>query len=201
MAPPKVDHLSHDFAERPRCAICAAGRDGRIDLPRIEKLLCDGNKISAVARRYGLSSDSLSRHWAGISPERRDFLRAGALTNAMQAKAEEEKVNTVSHLQIIRSSLYRALAQALELRDHSAVAAIGNALTKNVSLTAQLIGEWVPSPSAVNTTTVNILQVPDIAAVLSNITRILAAHPAARAEVIAYLRSRDAGAPLIEHHK
>jgi hypothetical protein len=131
VAPPKVDHLSHDAAERPRCKVCAAGRDGRIDLTRIEKLLADGKKISMVARRYRLSSDSLSRHWAGISEERRNFLRAGGLERAaLQAKAEEEKVATIDHLRIIRSSLYRALAQALELRDHAAVAAIGNALTR-----------------------------------------------------------------------
>ena len=150
MSAPRLDHLSHDHAERPRCLVCAQGRSGQIDLGRVEKLLCDGNKISVVARKFGLGDDSLRRHWNGISPKRRDFLRAGPLVRAALAtKAEEEQVMTLDHLRIVRSSLYRALAQALDLRDHSAVAALGGQLTRNIALSAQIIGEWAPRPSAV----------------------------------------------------
>jgi hypothetical protein len=69
-------------------------------------------------------------------------------------------------------------------------------------LAAQLIGEWVPGPSTVQNTNISIMQLPDIAAVLANLSRILAPFPEARAALVAYLRDASPAPPkMIEHQQ
>jgi hypothetical protein len=86
--------LTHDDWDRPRCSICVAGRDGALDLLRVEKLLADRSRMAAVAQKFALSYDALRRHWLGLSAERKNFLQRGRqLTkDALAAELAEEKL-------------------------------------------------------------------------------------------------------------
>jgi hypothetical protein len=95
-------HLTHDDWDRPRCSICVAGRNGEIDLLRIEKLLADRSRLSAVALKFDVSHDALRRHWLGVSADRKNYLAKGRqLTQeALAAELAEEKVSALDHLRI-----------------------------------------------------------------------------------------------------
>ena len=60
-------HLTHDGWERSRCSICRLGREGKLDLLRIEKLLADGGRLKPIAEKFGLNWCALRRHWIEVS--------------------------------------------------------------------------------------------------------------------------------------
>jgi hypothetical protein len=70
--------LSHDFYQRPRCSVCRLGREGAVDLPRIEKLLADGARLKPVGEKFGVPWCALWRHWLGVTPERKNYLKFGS---------------------------------------------------------------------------------------------------------------------------
>jgi hypothetical protein len=191
--------FSHDDSSEPQCSICRAGRTGAIDLTAVEVLLAKrGGSIRTIAKKYKLSPDALGRHWRCITVERRNYLRSGAdlTATALAAAAAEEKLTTIDHLRVARAALHRGLQAAILLNDFRGIASLADALCRNASRGAEMAGEWVAAAPKIENT-VNISMPPSVADLLANITRILAAHPAARAEVIAYLRGRDPGAPLM----
>lgn len=191
-------HLTHDDWDRPRCSICVAGRNGEIDLLRIEKLLADRSRLSAVALKFEVSHDALRRHWLGVGAERKNYLQQGRqLTReALAAGLAEEKVSTMDHLRIVRGGLHKLFCHAVEVNDHSGGAALAQAIEKNVMRGAQLAGEWQPTPTLQNN--VAIFNLPGVASTIAGIARVLAPFPEARNAVIAYLRSQPAAPPLIE---
>jgi hypothetical protein len=191
-------HLTHDDWDRPRCSICVAGRNGEIDLLRIEKLLADRSRLSAVALKFEVSHDALRRHWLGVGAERKNYLQQGRqLTReALAAGLAEEKVSTMDHLRIVRGGLHKLFCHAVEVNDHSGGAALAQAIEKNVMRGAQLAGEWQATPTIQNN--VAIFNLPGVASTIAGIARVLAPFPEARIAVVAYLRSQPAAPPLIE---
>src|ERR1700736_2258047 len=107
------------------------GREGNVDVPRIEALLAAGARLKPTAKRFGIPPFSLRRHWSEVSPNRRSWLRFGAsLTReALVTAVTEEKLGTIDHLRIVRAALHRGLQLALQTSDLHAIANISNALT------------------------------------------------------------------------
>jgi hypothetical protein len=190
--------LTHDDWDRPRCSICVAGRDGALDLLRVEKLLADRSRMAAVAQKFALSYDALRRHWLGLSAERKNFLQRGRqLTkDALAAELAEEKLSTIDHLRIVRGGLHRLFCHAVEVCDHSGGASLAQAIEKNVMRGAHLAGEWQPGPSV--QTNIAIFNIPGVAATVAGIARVLAPFPDARLAVVEYLRTQPAAPPMIE---
>jgi hypothetical protein len=196
----KPSDLSHDDWDRPRCSICVAGASGAIDLLRIEKLLADRSRLSAVSQKFELSYDALRRHWLGLSAERKNYLQRGRQLSkeALAAELAEEKLSTIDHLRIVRGGLHRLFCHAVEVNDHSGGASLAQAIEKNVMRGAHLAGEWQPGPSVQNNN-IAIFNVPGTAQVLAGIGRALAAYPDARHAVVEYLRqAQPAAPPMIE---
>lgn len=191
--------LSHDDWDRPRCSICVAGSSGAIDLLRVEKLLSDRSRLSAVAEKFSLSYDSLRRHWIGLSAERKNYLQRGRqLTKeALAAELAEEKISTIDHLRIVRGGLHRLFMGAVELGDCSGGASLAQAIERNVMRGAQLAGEWTSGPAVQNN--IAIFNIPGVAATVAGIARVLAPFPEARIAVAEYLRRAQPAAPMIEH--
>jgi hypothetical protein len=191
--------LTHDDWDRPRCSICVSGASGTIDLLRIEKLLADRSRLSAVAEKFSLSYDSLRRHWLGISADRKNYLQRGRQLSkeALAAELAEEKISTLDHLRIVRGGLHRLFCHAVEVNDHSGGASLAQAIEKNVMRGAHLAGEWQPGPSV--QTNIAIFNVPGVAATVAGIARALAPFPEARLAVAEYLRQAQPAAPMIEH--
>ena len=120
------DHLRHDDWSRD-CAICQAGRSCRIDLLRIEQLLAErAISMHAAARQYQISRDALTRHWHGVSVERKNFLLFGRKLHdqALAAAAAEEKLAGLDHLRIARASAHRGLVRGVELGDLGQIASL-----------------------------------------------------------------------------
>jgi hypothetical protein len=181
-------HLIHDDWDRPQCSICTAGRNGKIDLLRIEKLLSERAELRAIAKQFDLSHHSLRRHWLGVSTERKNYLETGRqlVKDALAAELAEEKVSTIDHLRIVRGGLHRSFAHAVEVNDHRGAASLAAVLEKNIMDGARLAGEWQPAGPVQNNVT--ILNLPGVAATIAGIARVLAPYPEARAAVVEYLR-------------
>jgi hypothetical protein len=192
--------LTHDDWDRSRCSICVAGRNGALDLLRVEKLLADHAKLSAVAEKFEVSYDALRRHWLGISAERKNYLQRGRQLSkeALASELAEEKLSTIDHLRIVRGGLHRLFCHAVEVNDHSGGASLAQAIEKNVMRGAHLAGEWQPGPSVQNTN-VTLFLVPGVASAIAGIARVLAPFPEARLAVVEYLRAQPGAPPMIEH--
>jgi hypothetical protein len=191
-------HLTHDDWDRPRCSICMAGRTATIDLLRIEKLLADRSRLTAIALKFDVSHDALRRHWLGISPERKNYLQRGRqLTQeALAAELAEEKISAIDHLRIVRGGLHKLFCHAVEVNDHAGGAVIATAIEKNVMRGAQLAGEWQPTPAVQNN--VAIFNMPGVASTIAGIARVLVPYPDARRALVEYLRSQPAAPAMIE---
>jgi hypothetical protein len=184
-------HLSHDDYQRPRCSICRLGREGTVDLPRIEKLLADGARLKPVAERFQINWCSLRRHWLEVSAERKNYLKFGSRLSreALAAAADEEKLGSVDHLRLIRAGLHRTFQKAVQIGDFHAVANLARALDDNVERSCRLSGEWRDEPTSI--TNVAVINLPGVANVIGGIARTLAGFPDARQKVIEYLRTAN----------
>jgi hypothetical protein len=189
----RLVHLSHDAWDKPRCTICQAGRAGKIDLLRIEKLLSEKVSILSVARRNGLNMYALRRHWLGVSSDRKNYLLFGKrLTDtAIHAAVSEERLASIDHLRIARAAMHRGLQLALENSDLHAVGALGRSVAAITEQVARMTGEWHDEPRSV--TNIAVLSLPQVGGIIAGISRVLAAHPAARDAVAAFLRTQHGG--------
>jgi len=190
----REEHLTHDDHQRKGCSICRMGRDGTIDLVRIEKLLADGSPLKTIAAKFEVSWCSLRRHWLGLSTERKNYLKFGAqmTRSALAAAVDEEKLATLDHFRLVRAGLHRCFARAVEIGDLNAVAALGKALDHNIERAARLSGEWKDEPT--NITNIAVLNLPGVAGIISGIARALVNFPEARQRVVEYLKTVDDGA-------
>jgi hypothetical protein len=197
----RLPHLRHDDWQSPRCTLCRGGREGTIDLLRVEKLLADRAKLKSVAATFGLKSDALRRHWLAVSTDRKNYLRAGRQLSqdAVLAAINEEKISTLDHLRVVRGGLHRLFQHAVEVDDHSGGAALASALDKNIMHGAQLAGEWQPGPSSVQNN-LTVYNMPGAAKMILGIARALQPFPQARRAVQEFLRSHreQQGVPMIE---
>jgi hypothetical protein len=196
MADRRLAHLLHDDWMRPKCSVCAAAREGKIDVPRVEVLLASGARLKPTAARFGINPFALRRHWQEISPSRKNHLKFGThlAQQALQARVADERLAVVDHLVLVRNTLHKSFALAFQAGDHAAVANLARVIADNVERTARLGGEWFDDAPSTSITNVQILNVPGVANVLSGITRALASHPEAREAVIQYLRTANGGA-------
>jgi hypothetical protein len=167
------------------------GREGTIDLVRIEKLLADGGPLKTIAAKFEVSWCALRRHWLGLSADRKNYLKFGAqmTRSALAAAVDEEKLATLDHFRLVRAGLHRSFARAVEIGDLNAVAALGKALDHNIERTARLAGEWRDEPK--NITNIAVLNLPGVAGVISGIARALVDFPEARRRVVEFLKSTD----------
>jgi hypothetical protein len=129
------------------------GREGSVDIPRVEALLAAGARLKPTAQRFGISACALRRHWIEISDDRKQYLRFGARLSreALVVAVHEEKIGTIDHLKIVRVALHRGLQLALQTSDLHAVSSIPNALSTNILQGARLAGEWDDGPRTVTT--------------------------------------------------
>jgi hypothetical protein len=182
-------HLLHDNYSRPRCSICRAARENAVDVMRAEALLAAGARLKPTAEKFGVNAFALRRHWAGVTPERKNYLKFGARLSqeALAAAVIDEKIATIDHLKLVRAGLHRGFQLALQTNDFSAIANLSRALHENIFGAARLAGEWEDGPRSV--TNVAIMTLPGVAGVVANIARALAPFPEAKAKVLEVLRS------------
>ena len=88
-------------------------------------------------------------------------------------------------LKAIRGPLFGLLLAAVDTGDSKAAAALSGRLHENLALNAKLTGELIPHAG---TTITNVLLSPDFQRLRTELIRVLARYPEARAEVAAVFR-------------
>jgi len=159
---------------------------------RIELLQSGGASVRAIAKKYGLNHYSVHRHWHHhVSEERKANLMLGPVQRqALAARVAEESESVLDHLKSVRAGLYQLYEAALSAGDPVGGAMLAGRLHENLNSMARLTGQLASSPLVQNTT--NVFLLPQFAEVQAVLVRVLAAHPAARADVIRSFREMEA---------
>jgi hypothetical protein len=173
------------------CKVCA-----HIERTRIELLLAGGAGQKAVGRKYGLTKDSVHRHWKNhVSEERRVALIMGPMQRqALAAQVAEESESVLDHHQAVRAGLYRLYDAAVTAGDRTGGAMLGGRLTEVNNAIARLCGQLASSPLIQNNT-VNFYLSPEFASFQADLVRALGPFPEARAAVLAEFERLEAAAP------
>jgi hypothetical protein len=166
-----------------RCTIC--NHPAR---PQIDLAIATGLSKRAVAARFGVSRDAVWRHaQAHLTAE----MRAALATKLLQREGDtrrillEEGAGVSEALKAIRGPLFGLYLTAVDTGDSKAAAALSGRLHENLAFVAKLTGELVPHAG---TTITNVLLSPDFQRLRSELIRVLARYPEARAEVAAVFR-------------
>jgi Psq-like protein len=126
----------------PQCKICQL--PNRHDL---ESALADGARFRPLARKYGVSYDSLWRHWRRhLSVEQKDRLKFGdAPVDKLRGMVAEEGISVLKDLNFARKSIIDALAAA-PAQDGHATATLAGRLHENARIRGLISGELSKSP-------------------------------------------------------
>jgi hypothetical protein len=165
---------------------------------RIELLLAGGSGQKAVGRKFGISKDSVWRHWTRhVDAQTRARLIMGPVQmHALAAQIAEENTSVIENLRIVRAGLFQQYDAALEAGDRTVGALLAGKLHQNLQITARITGELASSPliSISNTQNNNVamLETPAFAAFQARLIGVLRAFPDARDAVIAEFEKLEA---------
>ena len=183
------------------CTVCK-----HVERVRIELLLAGGASQTAVAAKYRLSKHAVHRHWANhVSDERRAALALGPVQRQeLAARVSEESASVLDHLKAVRAGLYQMFSAALDAGDRISGGLIAGRLHENLNAMARITGQLASSPLVQVNNQTNLFLLPEFADVQATLIRVLAPHPAARADVIRAFRQLEQQVPrggpaLIEH--
>ena len=162
---------------------------------RIEALRAGGVSYRVLAEKFGLSKDTLHRHWIGhVAAERRAALIVGPIKiEELANKAAEEGRSLLDYLSIARSVLFQTFLTAAEAGDRNGVATVAGRLLECLREVGRLTGDLREASSTTinNAVSVNIIASPEFVALQSGLLMIARAHPIVRGEVVALLRGLD----------
>ncbi len=165
-----------------RCGVC-----GHQERTRIELLLAGGAGQKSVADKFGLSKDSVHRHWHGhVTEERKAALLLGPVqVQALAAKVAEESESVIDHHKATRAGLYQFYSTALEAGDKTSGAMLAGRLTEVNNAIARITGELASSPLVQHNTQINFTTSPEFAEFQGRLISVLNRFPEAREAVIA----------------
>jgi AcrR family transcriptional regulator len=158
-------------------------------------LRCNGVSLNLLAEKFGISKDSIHRHFRKhVSPERRAELMAGpARVEQLANAAAEESHALIDYLSITRSVLFSQFLSCAEAGDRAGVAFIAGKLLDALREHGRVTGELrQPSGISITNNVMNISSSPSFLALQDGLLRIARAHPEARSEIVKLLRGLDA---------
>lgn len=197
--------MSAKRGQRGQCKVCL-----HPECVRIELLLAGGAGQASVARKFGLSKDSIFRHNKDhVSAERRAHLILGpAQRQALAAQVSEEAASVLDHHRATRAALYQRLTAALEAADNNSVALLAGRLTHVNNSIAKLTGELAASPLIQNTTVNLFMNDPSFLRFMEELAAALGDYPDARRALFKRfeeLERIEVGSidaiPQLEHHR
>jgi hypothetical protein len=175
----------------PSCSVCVHKDRARIEQGRIA-----GVSLDNLARKFGVGRDSIFRHMrAHVSDDVKAQYILEAPLKDLAATAAEEGVSLIEYFSIIRSALLQLFQSAVACNDRNGAAILSGRLVEVLNAMGRLTGEILNASSVTNITTNNVAFLqshPAFAKVQAVLLQALAAHPQARADVVAALRSLDA---------
>lgn len=161
-----------------QCRVCL--HDER---SRVEVLLARGTALRYIAKKFGLSKDSLSRHRKNHMPKQ---LKAALLAGlpdiseiALEKLKTEEHDRLLTNLVAERARLQAVANEAEDDGDHAAVARYRGLILKSLELGAKLCGELNTGGVTIRNLTV-LPQYVDLRVALMDA---LGPHPDARRDV------------------
>lgn len=159
-----------------KCLVCSHREHAAIDLA-----LARGVSVTAIGRRYKISTDSLYRHRANhLPPTLRAQLIAGPdLDIDLDRLKETESQSLLAHLVGLRHRLFAALDAAEEYADGNMLTRVASALHANLELTGKLLGDL----GVGSTNVTNILIAPQYIEMRVALVQALSAFPEARLAV------------------
>jgi hypothetical protein len=137
-----------------QCTVCLHRERAAIDLA-----LARNVSVTAIGRRYQLSTDSLYRHAKShLTPALRARLVAGPSVEGVDLDKlhETESQSLLMNLVALRNRLFASLDTAEECGDGSMLARIAGQLHHNLEITARLVGSLASGTTTIN----NVLVMP-----------------------------------------
>jgi hypothetical protein len=182
-----------NFKARParpgQCAVCT-----HPDRTRIELLRVSGIPLRAIAEQFGVSKDSVHRHFLShVSQKRRAELVAGpAKVEELANAAADESKRLLDYLGIARSVLFNQFLNAAEAGDRNGVVSVAGRLLESLREIGRLTGELRQlSGVTINNNTLNIVSSPQFLTLQEGLLTIARRHPEAKGDIIGLLRSLD----------
>jgi hypothetical protein len=170
-----------------QCHVCRHRECANIDLA-----LARGVSISALSRRFKVSTDSLQRHRQNhLSPALRAKLIAGPdLDIDLDKLKESESQSLLGNLVALRHRLFAALDAAEEYADGNMLTRVASALHANLELTGKLLGDL----GVGSTNVTNILIQPQYIELRVALVQALASYPEAKQAVAQALHELESKA-------
>jgi hypothetical protein len=154
-----------------------------------------GASLDALAAQFGLSRYSIHRHCRNhLSAQRRAELTAGpAKVEQLANAAADESKSLLDYLGITRSVLFNQILNAAEAGDRNGVANVAGRLLESLRELGRLTGELrLVSGITVNHNSLTLIGSPEFGALSEGLLAIARAHPEARGDIVALLRTLDA---------
>jgi hypothetical protein len=186
-----------------KCAVC-----NHVERLRIELLLVDGAGQSAIARKFGMSKHSVSRHWLNhVSDKQRAALAMGPMgPMELAARVCEESQSILDHHKVTRATLYTAIKACQEVGDAKGIALLAARLTSVNEAIGRLTGQIAASPFIQNNLTL-VMGTPEVRRFLDELGEQLAPYPDAHRAIVQWLETKEAAIidaaqqtmPALEH--
>jgi hypothetical protein len=174
-----------------RCAVCR-----HPERSRIEALHCAGVSLERLSEKFDVHKDSVWRHVRNhmTDQQRASYLIGPAKIAALAEVAAEESESILDYLNILRSSLFALLDKRAAEGDHYAVSLLSGRATEVLREIGKLTGQIgaFANNTVINVqNNVNILNSPPFSDLQAGLLRVCAAHPEARADVLALFHDLD----------
>ena len=173
-----------------QCSVCS-----HKDRARIEMLRVGGVPLRVLSKQFSVSKDSVWRHFEKhVSPQRRAELTAGpAKVEQLANAAADELKSLLDYLGNARAVLFNQFLNAAEAGDRAGVANVAGRPLESLREIGRLTGELRQvSGISITSNTLNIVGSPEFQALSEGLLTIARAHPVARPDIVALLRSLDA---------
>jgi hypothetical protein len=158
-----------------------------------------GVSLRVLSAQFGISKDVIHRHFQShVSDRRRAELTAGpAKVEQLANAAADESRGLLDYLGITRTVLFNQFLNAAEAGDRIGVSNVAGRLIETLRELGRLTGELRQiSGISITNNTLNMVGSAEFQALSEGLLAIARNHPAVRADIVALLRSLDAGPTL-----
>jgi hypothetical protein len=186
---------------RQLCRICNHPEKGRMELA-----LASGKTLKSVYLAFGVSKDSLARHWRVCvnTKHRAELLTRPIEIGQLAELAAAENRSLLEYLGILRSALFRMFEEAREEKRRYDASVISSKLLAVLECIGKITGELRTGAGITINTQVNgaapaALNDAELAKVQALIIRTLRPYPEARAAVVMALEGATSGPVFPDH--